>query len=286
MSHHDQERFENYLEIERYIEDLQAGRKGVLPEELTSEQAGIYRMVAQLRSAIPEDAAPRPDFVEKLRARLQMTLQEPEAVQAEPVVSPQREVPPEAVPPQETFPRRRRGARTVSRRNLLTGGAVAAASLALGTAAGAALERSGTTEPQPPTPPQTPVAASWKDPLVGTNMPTRWQRVVALEQLGNGVHAFSTESIVGYVLRSDEQSAQDNDEDVIALSAACTHMGCIVQWQAQERNFRCPCHGGLFDEYGAPARNSPLLYLRSLPRLKTRIDSDGYVYVEVPVVAQ
>ncbi|HEY4387980.1 MAG TPA: Rieske (2Fe-2S) protein [Ktedonobacteraceae bacterium] len=284
MSHHDQERFENYLEIERYIEDLQAGRKGVLPEELTPEQAGIYRMVAQLRSAIPEDAAPRPDFVEKLRATLQMELQEPEEVQARPVVSPQREVLPEEVPPQETLLRRRRVARTVSRRNLLTGGAVAAASLALGTAAGAAFERGGANEPKPT--PQTPVAASWNEPLVGTGIPTRWQRVVALGQLGSNAHVFRAESIVGYVMRNDERSEQGNNEDVVAFSAACTHMGCIVQWQAKERNFLCPCHGGLFDEYGAPASNSPLLYLRSLPRLNTRIDSDGYVYVEVPIVAQ
>jgi cytochrome b6-f complex iron-sulfur subunit len=35
-----------------------------------------------------------------------------------------------------------------------------------------------------------------------------------------------------------------------ALSALCTHRGCIVQWEEKRRVFRCPCHEGHFDERG------------------------------------
>jgi Rieske Fe-S protein len=278
MSHNDQERFEDYLEVERYIEDLRAGHRAALPENLSPEQASTYRMAALLRSALPENAAPRPEFVEALYATLQEKLQqqpqapiqeieEPEPPQQEELPG-APEVPPQALP--RTRPR-------VSRRNLLTGGAVAAASLALGTVAGAAFERTHADEQKPPT-----TDTGWQTPLVGSTTPTRWLRTIALDLLSEDAHAFQTESIVGYVMRSDEDPAQPGA--VIALSAACTHMGCIVHWQKQDRNFHCPCHEGLFNEYGQPAKKSPLLYLRALPRLKTRVGEDGYIYVEVPAL--
>ncbi len=301
MSHNDQERFEDYLEVEQYIEDLRAGRKGVLPEDLSHEQAGVYHMAAQLRSAIPENAAPRPAFVEALQAKLQAELQ---AQMQEPQqeVSPSLPLQPEGVykqeaslhvPPVEPISSaRRKNTRSVSRRHLLTGGAVAAASLALGTTAGAAFEQQIHAPEKPlvssvPSVTPVPTPTDWKIPLVGSNIPTQWQRVVALAQLGNDAHPFQTDAIVGYVMRSDESSSgtdTDNDKDsIIALSAACTHMGCLVHWQAQGRSFLCPCHNGQFNEYGEPSNSSPIRYLRALPRLNTRVGEDGYVYVEVPV---
>ncbi len=39
----DQERFEDYLELERYLEELQAGHVAHPPENLTPGQARIYR---------------------------------------------------------------------------------------------------------------------------------------------------------------------------------------------------------------------------------------------------
>lgn len=36
-----------------------------------------------------------------------------------------------------------------------------------------------------------------------------------------------------------------------ALSAKCTHAGCIVKWQAQDKEtLLCPCHGSRFDSKG------------------------------------
>lgn len=36
----------------------------------------------------------------------------------------------------------------------------------------------------------------------------------------------------------------------VALSALCTHKGCLVKWDDKRRVFNCPCHEGLFDERG------------------------------------
>ena len=40
------------------------------------------------------------------------------------------------------------------------------------------------------------------------------------------------------------------DHQIKAYSAVCTHLGCIVQYREDERNFHCNCHGSVFDLNG------------------------------------
>lgn len=37
---------------------------------------------------------------------------------------------------------------------------------------------------------------------------------------------------------------------VYALSAVCTHLGCLVNWDKDKRELLCPCHGARFDLNG------------------------------------
>ena len=43
----------------------------------------------------------------------------------------------------------------------------------------------------------------------------------------------------------------------LALSAVCTHLHCIVNWNGALKTFECPCHGGKFNEEGAVTGGPP-----------------------------
>jgi glycine/D-amino acid oxidase-like deaminating enzyme/nitrite reductase/ring-hydroxylating ferredoxin subunit len=43
---------------------------------------------------------------------------------------------------------------------------------------------------------------------------------------------------------------RDPDHSIHAVSAVCTHLGCVVNWNSVEKSWDCPCHGSRFDESG------------------------------------
>lgn len=52
--------------------------------------------------------------------------------------------------------------------------------------------------------------------------------------------------------------------ELVALSAVCTHLGCIVQWEKDRQDFLCPCHAGHYSADGAVTAGPPP---KPLPRL-------------------
>lgn len=78
--------------------------------------------------------------------------------------------------------------------------------------------------------------------LVGDRMLKRMSVPVDSIQPGQG----------GIVDAGAEQLAVRRNEDgsLTALSAVCTHLGCIVGWNAIDQTWDCPCHGSRFDMNG------------------------------------
>jgi Rieske Fe-S protein len=216
-------------------------------------------MAALFRAASPEASHPRPEFVATLQASLEQALQQP--APHFPFLSRK---------PAHSFRKKRLA---VSRRALFAGGATAAASLV----AGAGLEATvanlaGSRAPTNP----------WSTPLLSADE-GEWIVVAKLADLGEDAIRFATDSLVGYVIHSDGD--QGEKPGVIAISASCSHMGCLVHWQRSDRKYHCPCHGGLFSEYGKPDKAASIPYLVALPRLETRITTRGnerFIEVKVP----
>ena len=42
-----------------------------------------------------------------------------------------------------------------------------------------------------------------------------------------------------------------------AFSASCTHLGCLVKWDAAKKEFLCPCHAAVFDANGGVVSGPP-----------------------------
>jgi Rieske Fe-S protein len=61
----------------------------------------------------------------------------------------------------------------------------------------------------------------------------------------------------------------DGDRTIRAMSATCTHLGCQVRWEAKDKKFRCPCHGGVYAADGRVLEGPPP---RPLDTIEARID--------------
>lgn len=64
---------------------------------------------------------------------------------------------------------------------------------------------------------------------------------------------------------------------LLALSASCTHRGCIVDWDQADQKFVCPCHHGQFDPTGKNISGPPP---SPLPVYATKVDKSGNVLIQ------
>jgi len=68
---------------------------------------------------------------------------------------------------------------------------------------------------------------------------------------------------------------------VYALSAVCTHLGCITRFKSDERAIACPCHGSRFDLEGNVVHGPAP---RPLPWLDVTEDASGNLVVDTGIV--
>jgi nitrite reductase/ring-hydroxylating ferredoxin subunit len=112
----------------------------------------------------------------------------------------------------------------------------------------------------------------------------RWHRAASLADLTPGTPYLAAVSVPrddGWRRTRAVESVWllwDGTTGVRALSAACTHLGCRVAWDAADRRFRCPCHGGVYDATGRVAAGPPP---RPLEPIEAVIDADGSVLVRL-----
>jgi len=73
---------------------------------------------------------------------------------------------------------------------------------------------------------------------------------------------------------------REKEGQIVAISAGCTHLGCIVTWDEAKKIFKCPCHDGRFDVDGRVISGPPPAPLK---RHRTRIDN-GKIFLATETV--
>jgi len=68
---------------------------------------------------------------------------------------------------------------------------------------------------------------------------------------------------------------------VYAVTARCAHLGCTVNWFADQRIFKCPCHGS---EYHSNGVNFAGPAPRPLDHLRIELNVDGQLVVDTSIV--
>jgi cytochrome b6-f complex iron-sulfur subunit len=94
---------------------------------------------------------------------------------------------------------------------------------------------------------------------------------IALSDIPEGGAAFfQYGGVPGILLRGEGDILK-------AFSLVCTHLACIVTWNAGKKEFYCPCHDGFFDEEGKVLSGPPP---SPLERWKVEVKGDRAVIGE------
>lgn len=92
--------------------------------------------------------------------------------------------------------------------------------------------------------------------------------IIALDQVAVGdtyLFGYPTANDPAILLRT-------NATDVVAFSQKCTHLGCVVYFQAAENRWHCPCHEGNYEaDTGAVISGPPT---RPLGRIAVEVRDD------------
>jgi Rieske Fe-S protein len=101
-----------------------------------------------------------------------------------------------------------------------------------------------------------------------------WVAVNAVTDLNPAApQRFVTPSVVGFV--------SSHNGDLVAVSGACTHLGCLLQPNPEAGRLDCPCHRTSFGYDGRVLFSQLDVPLAPLPRIGVR-QRDGTVEVLVP----
>ncbi len=71
-----------------------------------------------------------------------------------------------------------------------------------------------------------------------------------------------------------------SENQFIAFSVHCTHLGCPIHWLPDAEIFLCPCHGGVFNKDGTYAAGPPPKNLSQYP---VRIEKNEVQILASPI---
>src|ERR1700754_81867 len=227
--------------VRRFVDGLLRGQRteGARPDDLEAQE---MKAAIELRAARTGSDSPREEFITDLHRRLAASMDEGQHDDA--------------------------GIRRLpisTRRQVVIGTGLAAASAATGIVVGRNLLGPSSTPSQEASPPTQGVM----DPNAGA-----WRAVGASADLPKGgALAFNLGSVNGFVHRADAQ--------LEAVSGVCTHQGCKLWLDAPDSRLRCPCHSTSFSLEGETVTHQLPTAPPPLPRFEVR-ETDGVIEVFAP----
>jgi len=84
----------------------------------------------------------------------------------------------------------------------------------------------------------------------------------------------------GITAKSAAWLRRAGEEEFIAFSVNCTHLGCPVRWLPDAELFMCPCHGGVYYKDGSVAAGPPP---KPLTRYAVRVEN-GEVQIQASAI--
>ena len=96
--------------------------------------------------------------------------------------------------------------------------------------------------------------------------------IVAADEIAVGdtyLFRYPNESDPAIALRLDE-------ETYVAFSQKCTHLGCVVFFEAEDHRWHCPCHEGNFDAATGRVISGPPT--RPLGKIDVEVRPDGQLW--------
>jgi cytochrome b6-f complex iron-sulfur subunit len=111
------------------------------------------------------------------------------------------------------------------------------------------------------------VLTGFLSPNVLFEPPTRFRAGLPDSYPVNSVTFIADQQV--YIVRSQQ--------GLWALSAVCTHLGCITQWKPDANMIACPCHGSKFQRNGTKIEGPAP---RPLPHFSLTLTADGELLVD------
>lgn len=117
-------------------------------------------------------------------------------------------------------------------------------------------------------------------------VPRFWRPVGPVEQfeVGSTVEVTFVDASplpwAGVAAKTAAWLRRNDEQEFIAFSVDCTHLGCPVRWLPNADLFLCPCHGGVYYKNGNVASGPPP---KPLPRYPVRV-RNGQVEVQTSPV--
>ncbi|UOQ50625.1 ubiquinol-cytochrome c reductase iron-sulfur subunit [Gracilibacillus caseinilyticus] len=103
------------------------------------------------------------------------------------------------------------------------------------------------------------------DPVLQASSSEEMHAVVDVSELTNEPQRFdwTIEQVDAWYTSNVTHSAwvyKDENDEIIALSPTCKHLGCAVNWNSNPdfpEEFYCPCHGGRYYKSGLNVPDTP-----------------------------